>query len=286
MKELKADGDVKIYPYDKGAGLVRIPKPEAIRKIEEQIGSTEIIDKDPTPSLTRKFQTTLRQLKQEGKFTDAEYKQLYPSDPIPPRMYGVVKAHKPEKNYPMRIVVSTIGTPSYKTSENVVRIIQPTLNKNETRLKNSRTFADTAKTWPIHAEEVQVSYDVVNLYPSVPTKEATGIIIQILSKDKELKNRTQLKLSDIKTLIELCLSKCYFLWEGNIYLLKNSAPIGLALMVVIAEAFLQYHENNAINAALQYNLPVAPKSFLRYVDDSHARFKDHEIAATFHNILN
>ena len=38
---------------------------------------------------------------------------MYPSDPIPPR----------------RIVVSTIGTPSYKTSEYLVKIIQPTLNK-------------------------------------------------------------------------------------------------------------------------------------------------------------
>ena len=86
LKELKNDDDLSIYPYDKGAGLVRIPNPDAIRKIKEQIGNTEIIDKDPTPALTRKFQTTLRQLKQQGKFTDTEYKQLYPSDPIPPRM--------------------------------------------------------------------------------------------------------------------------------------------------------------------------------------------------------
>ena len=60
-----------------------------------------------------------------------------PSDPISPRMYGTVKAHKSEKNYPMRIAVSTIGTPSYKTSEYLVKIIQSTLNKKKTRLKNS-----------------------------------------------------------------------------------------------------------------------------------------------------
>ena len=64
-------------------------------------------------------------------------------------MYGVAKAHKPEKNFPMRIVVSTIGTPSYRTSEYLVKIIQPTLNKNKTRLKNSYTFVETSKTWSI-----------------------------------------------------------------------------------------------------------------------------------------
>ena len=151
----------------------------------------------------------------------------------------------------MRIVVSTIGTPSYRTSEYLVKIIQPTLNKNKTRLKNSYTFVETSKTWSIENEEVQVSYDVVNLYPSVPVKEATDIIIEILSTDPELTKRTKLSLADIRSLIDLCLSKCYFLWEEKIYLLKNSAPIGLALMVVIAEAFLQYHEKNAIDTAQQ-----------------------------------
>ena len=203
-----------------------------------------------------------------------------------PRMYGVVKPHKPEKNFPMRIVVSTIGTPSYRTSEYLVKIIQPTLNKNKTRLKNSYTFVETSKTWSIENEEVQVSYDVVNLYPSVPVKEATDIIIEILSTDPELTKRTKLSLPDIRSLIDLCLSKCYFLWEEKIYLLKNSAPIGLALMVVIAEAFLQYHEKNAIDTAQQRNPSVAPKSFLRYVDDSHVRFQDLQTATQFHTILN
>ena len=111
---------ILISPYDKGAGLVRIKKPDAIAKIEEQIGNTEVLTKDPTPTLVRKFQTTLWQLHHEGKFMNAEYKKLYQSDPVPSRMYGVIKVHKPEKNYPMQIVVSTIGTPSYKTSEHLV----------------------------------------------------------------------------------------------------------------------------------------------------------------------
>ena len=203
LKELEADEKTKIYPFDKGAGLVRIPKDEAIRKIEEQIGNTEIFKVDPTTSLARKFQSTLRELKKQNKFTDREYEQLYPSDSIPPRMYGAIKAHKPEKNYPMRVIVSTIGTPSYKTSDHLVKLIQPTLNKNQTRLRNSETFVNQARNWTIEADEVQVSYDVVNLYPSVPVKESTEVIIEILSNDPDLKSRTKLTLTDIRTLINL-----------------------------------------------------------------------------------
>ena len=61
-------------------------------------------------------------------------------------MYGTIKAHKPEKQYPMRIVVSTIGTANYGVSDYIVKIAQNTLNKNETRIKNSQSFMEEAKT--------------------------------------------------------------------------------------------------------------------------------------------
>ena len=57
-------------------------------------------------------------------------------------------------------------------------------------------------------------------------------------------------------------------------------------MVVIAEAFLQHHEKNAINIATTSIPAVAPKSFYRYVDDSHARFNNMHEASEFKNILN
>ena len=50
--------------------------------------------------------------------------QLYPSDPIAPDLYGVIKAHKPEKCYPMRAIVLTVGTPPYVISQYLVELIQ------------------------------------------------------------------------------------------------------------------------------------------------------------------
>ena len=66
--------------------------------------------------------------------------------------------------------------------------------------------------------------------------------------------------------------------------LKNSGPIGLALMVVISEAFLQRLEDKAIQEALATNL--APLTYKRYVDDSHARFEIVHQSHSFLNILN
>ena len=56
-------------------------------------------------------------LRKQEKFNNKLYYEFYPSDPIPPRLYGVIKAHKPEKDFPMRTIVSTIGTAPYGISK-------------------------------------------------------------------------------------------------------------------------------------------------------------------------
>ena len=146
------------------------------------------------------------------------------------------------------------------------------------------SFIQEARTWQIDPDEIQVSYDVVNLYPSVPVKEATVIILEQLSNDEELTERTKLQLTEIKTLIDLCLEKCYYLWNYQLYELQDSGPIGLALMVVMSEGFLQFHENRAIQQSLTTSVNL--KSFKRYVDDSQARFPSERNATEFLHILN
>ena len=57
-----------------------------------------------------------------------------------------------------------------------------------------------------------MSYDIVNLYPSVPINKALDVLVDQLNTDKDgLMKRTKLCLKDIYELAELCLSKCYFL---------------------------------------------------------------------------
>ena len=55
-------------------------------------------------------------------------------------------------------------------------------------------------------------------------------------------------------------------------------------MVFLSESYLQNPEKNAIELALRFN--IAPKTFLRYVDDSHARFGSRSNATEFVNVLN
>ena len=126
-------------------------------------------------------------------------------------MYGTIKAHKLEKNYPMRTILSTIGTPASGISKYLVKIIEPTLNKNNNKIQNSPSLVHKVKDWKIESTEIQVSYNIVHLYPSVPLDKSTQVIVEFLQDDHvELKKRTKLNLTDIQQLLELCLSKCYF----------------------------------------------------------------------------
>ena len=88
----------------------------------------------------------------------------------------VVKAHKPEKNYPMRTVVLTIGTPPCGISKHLVKTIQPLLNKNQHKIKS---FVNKAQTWKMFPPKIQVSY-VVNFYPSSPLDKAIDVIEKYL----------------------------------------------------------------------------------------------------------
>ena len=245
---------------------------ERLQKLKEQLGDAKISASDPTQRLTKKFQATLRQMRKDNKIDSKLFYEMYPSDAVPPRMYGMVKAHKPQKNFPMRAVVSTIGTPMYGTSKFLVKLIQPTLDKNETRLRNSHAFVEQATLWEINPNETQVSFDVVALYPSVPIRKAIPAIMDLLQSDFEsVSSQTKMDLSDIKVLLELCLGVCYFLFEDNIYTIDDAGPIGLSLMVVIAEGYLQTIESKALRNAIANG--CGPLSYLRYVDDSHSRFR-------------
>ena len=57
----------------------------------------------------------------------------------------------------MSTAVSTIGTPPHGISKYLVRIIQPTLNNSQHKIKNSVEFANEVKTWELFPTEIQVS---------------------------------------------------------------------------------------------------------------------------------
>ena len=57
----------------------------------------------------------------------------------------------------------------------------------------------------------------------------------------------------------------------------------LSLMVLLSESYLQHLEHKAMTEAL--TIQIQPKTFKRYVGDSHARFTSNHHANVFQEIL-
>ena len=74
-----------------------------------------------------------------------------------------------------------------------------------------------------------------------------------------------------------------FFYNNVIWTLEQSGPIGLSIMVVLSECYLQRVEHISITQTLNFNLE--PKTFKRFVDDSHARVSNREQSLQFLDIL-
>ena len=57
-----------------------------------------------------------------------------------------------------------------------MKVIQLSL-VNDTALKNSAEFVNEAKTWDTSTDEIQVSFDIAAMYPSIPIKKAIEMIM-------------------------------------------------------------------------------------------------------------
>ena len=84
----------------------------------------------------------------------------------------------------------------------------------------------------------------------------------------------------------MCLYKSYFIWDNKVHCLEDSGPIGLSLMVILAESFLQTLEHKSLIIARNLSSPVAPITHKRYVDDTHDRFNNIDACEAFLKILN
>ena len=97
-----------------------------------------------TPNRTKThegiIQRKLLKLKKENKISESDYKQIYPSGSTTPTAYPLVKAHKPNKDYPVRPVVSHRGCPQEALSAYLVPLLQPLLKNSPFQCKNSVQF--------------------------------------------------------------------------------------------------------------------------------------------------
>ncbi len=112
-------------------------------------------------------------------FNSSPY-SLLATNPKVPLLYSLPKIHK--EGIPIRPIVSFIVSPVYKTSIFLNKTFKSNLPLNfEFSLQNSSKLVKLLIPLDIPDNCFPMSFDVKNLFPSVPSSECVDIINNLLS---------------------------------------------------------------------------------------------------------
>ena len=131
-----------------------------------------------------------------------------------PKFYGLPKIHKPDTL--LRPIVSNQGSVTYRVAKELTKILKPLVGKSPHHIHSAQHFVEQANKVTLLPGECLSSYDVTDLFTSVPIDPALGIINDLLEKDQTLKERTVLLVKNIILQLEFCLKNTYFFFPGPI----------------------------------------------------------------------
>ena len=152
---------------------------------------------------------------------------------------------------------------SYQLSKRIAKLITPLSGQTPSFVKNSQHFVEFVKDIELRSNEVMVSFDVKSLFTTVPVDEAIEVILQKLSEDKTLEDRTALSPEQITKLLELCLRTTYFSFRGEFYRQRDGAAMGSPVSPVVANIYMEMFEEMVLGTSQQ-----PPTIWKRYVDDT------------------
>ena len=269
IKNLRDDENIIILPADKGKCLVVMDKEEYVQKMEEKLGDTTTykrIQNDPTTDIKKVSSSKLTEIKNKKEIDDKQYMKLLPTKTSIARMYGPPKIHK--QNNPLGKIVDSTGSVAKEIDQYISRIIKTYVGKSEYYVKNSTHFASMIKDLVVEDDEILVSYDVTELYPSIPQNEAIDIIYDIMKNNKDLHNETTMSAESIIELFKTCIQKTYFVFNKKLYIQVNGLAVGASTSGFSPELFMVKLEKKALRT---FTNP--PSTWKRYVDDTFSKIK-------------
>jgi hypothetical protein len=99
----------------------------------------------------------------------------------PPRLYGLLKIHKP--GVPLRPTINTTGSLTYRLAQHLVRLLSGHTGHSPHQVKNSTEFVQVLSSLWVDTRDIMVSFDIVSLLTRVPIKETMDLLRHHFEED-------------------------------------------------------------------------------------------------------
>ena len=193
--------------------------------------------------LHKKLTTQLKIMDIDLDDKKERYKYLSAA-PVLANMYLLIKVHK--KNFPGRAVVNQTDDPTYKICKILTDILNPLAIQSRSYIENSFELKKVLKSVAVAPDDIQASFDVRSLYPSIPIQKTLQITRERLYADDKLADRTKWNPDDIIKLLEICLETHFKTLDGRIYTQTDGTPIGKSISGPLADIYMDWFENEYI----------------------------------------
>jgi len=158
-----------ITKADKGQIIVILNKSTYVKQMTKTLDDDSTykkILKDPLKTITNKTNNMFKMWFDNKIIDDPMYKGLRCTNGNLPRCYGLPKVHK--QGFPLRIVVSSVGSPLYDVGRFLHEIINSSIRKPASNIKDSWSFVNKINKTYIETNEILVSLDVTSFFNNIP----------------------------------------------------------------------------------------------------------------------
>ena len=258
--KLKSE-NLLITKADKGNCLVIQNKSTYLTKTLDLLNSIHFtkLARDPTSNFQNKLKSTLNNLHPTFfEFFNTSKNHFIFSNPLPPRLYCLPKIHK--QDIPYRPIVSSNNSPCHKLASFLSQQLPITLNfRSQFSIKNSSILCQDLKDLTIAPTSILFSFDVINLFNSIPPSAC----LDILKNSLTFSDIPDLIADNLLTLTQLTLHQDFFLFNNTFYKQTLGLAMGSPLSPFLAELFMHSLENTVSKSPLFKHILV----WKRYVDD-------------------
>ena len=176
--------------------------------------------------------------------------------PSLPYLYGLIKTHKP--NNPVRLIISSVGSITYRLSKWLVKILSPFVGTiSGSNIKHNVDLVDKLNNLNINYPFKMISFDVVSLFTKVPVDDLLEYLSDFLDNYDLI-----LPTDCIIELIKLCICDSVFTFDDKFYVQHFGMAMGNPLSPVLSNLYMEFFENRFLPNILPNGV-----FWFRFVDD-------------------